>query len=102
MENCVYRFLDKENNIIYIGKAKNLKNRLINHKHLSEECYKERTKIDYTCFENEYEMDFAERYYIQNLNPKYNKSLSDKPISFTSIELDNIKFKIYEIHKIKK
>ena len=28
MKNCVYRFLNKDNEIIYVGKAKNLKNRL--------------------------------------------------------------------------
>lgn len=100
MENCVYRFLDEYENVIYIGKAKNLKNRLNNHKHLPESCYLEQAYIDYACFDNEYEMDFAERYYIQKLTPKYNTKLSDKPISFTSTELDNINFNIYEINQI--
>lgn len=100
MENCVYRFLDEYENVIYIGKAKNLKNRLNNHKHLPESCYLEQAYIDYACFDNEYEMDFAERYYIQKLTPKYNTKLSDKPISFTSTELDNVKFDIYEINQI--
>lgn len=95
MENCVYRFLDEYENVIYIGKAKNLKNRLNNHKHLPESCYLEQAYIDYACFDNEHEMDFAERYYIQKLTPKYNTKLSDKPISFTSTELDNINFNIY-------
>lgn len=100
MENCVYRFLDEDENIIYIGKAKNLKKRLDGHNHLPNECYSERAYIDYACFENEYEMDFAERYYIQKCNPKYNSKLADKPISFTSTELDNVKFEIYEINPI--
>lgn len=96
MENCIYRFLDEYENIIYIGKAKNLYKRLESHKHLPEECYLERAYIDYACFENEYEMDFAERYYIQKLRPKYNSQLANKPISFTSKELDNMKFTRYE------
>ncbi|MCR1851092.1 GIY-YIG nuclease family protein [Paeniclostridium sordellii] len=100
MKNCIYRFLDEDENIIYIGKAKNLKKRLESHNHLSDECYSERAYIDYACFENEYEMDFAERYYIQKSNPKYNSKLADKPISFTSTELDNVKFEIYEINQI--
>ena len=41
LKNCVYRFLDKNNNIIYVGKAKNLKSRLNSHNHLSEKCYDE-------------------------------------------------------------
>lgn len=100
MKNCIYRFLDEDENIIYIGKSKNLKKRLEGHNHLSDECYSERAYIDYACFENEYEMDFAERYYIQKSNPKYNSKLVDKPISFTSTELDNMKFEIYEINQI--
>ena len=97
MKNCIYRFLDEDENIIYIGKAKDLKKRLEGHNHLSDECYLEREYIDYVCFENEHEMDFAERYYIQKCNPKYNSQLANKPISFTSKELDNMKFSIYEI-----
>lgn len=100
MKNCVYRFLDEYENVIYIGKAKNLKTRMNNHKHLPESCYLEQAYIDYACFDNEYEMDFAERYYIQKLTPKYNTKLSDRPISFTSTELDSIKFDIYEINQI--
>lgn len=34
MENCVYRFKDKNNTIIYIGKAIDLKQRLYNHEKL--------------------------------------------------------------------
>lgn len=44
-------------------------------------------------------MEFAERYYIQKINPKYNTMLSDKPISFTLPELDNIKFKDHDINE---
>lgn len=97
MKNCVYRFLDEYENVIYIGKAKNLKTRMNNHKHLPESCYLEQAYIDYACFDNEYEMDFAERYYIQKLTPKYNTKLSDKPISFRSPDLDTIKFEIYGV-----
>ena len=40
---CVYRFIGKNREILYIGKADNLKHRLNGHTHLPEECYK-RTK----------------------------------------------------------
>lgn len=99
MENCIYRFKDEDENIIYVGKAKNLKNRLENHKHLPKECYSEQAYIEYTCFDNEYEMDFAERYYIQKLNPKYNTVLANKPISFSSKELDEKRFELYKLNE---
>ena len=44
MKNCVYRFLNKDNEIIYIGKTKDLDNRIKTHEHLPKECYLERYK----------------------------------------------------------
>ena len=41
MKNCVYRFINKENEIIYIGKSKNLEKRLKGHDHLPNKCYEE-------------------------------------------------------------
>lgn len=77
MKNCVYRFLNQEGEIIYIGKAKNLKNRLYNHKHLPKDCYEERATVEYVAFETEDDMDFAERYYIPKYKPKYNYIYAD-------------------------
>lgn len=99
MNNCIYRFINRDNEIIYIGKAKDLNKRLNNHNHLTEECYEERAYIEYAKFDTEYEMDFAERYYIQKINPKYNTILAGKPISFNCEDLDNKAFKIYEINQ---
>lgn len=96
MNNCVYKFINKYGEIIYIGKSKRLKSRINNHKHLDINCYKELDCITYAAFDSEHEMDFAERYYIQKINPKYNTSLSGKIISFTCNELDNKKFEILE------
>ena len=89
MKNCVYRFLNKDNEIIYIGKAKDLKNRLNGHNHLPAECYDERINIEYVEFEYEEDMNFAERYYIQKNSPKYNTILANKIINISSFELDN-------------
>lgn len=99
MENCVYKFINKDREVIYIGKAKNIINRLSTHNHLPEECYDEIAYVMYTSFDTEYEMDFAERYYIQKLNPKYNTKLSNKPISFDCDDLDNKEFKIHEVNE---
>ena len=40
MKNCIYRFLNKNKEVIYVGKAKDLNKRLSTHKHLDIECYK--------------------------------------------------------------
>lgn len=92
LTNCVYRFLDDENEIIYIGKAKNLKTRLNNHEHLPEECYLERVKTEFLLFETEDDMDFAERYYIPKYKPKYNVIWSAREITINIPMLDEKKW----------
>lgn len=99
MKNCVYKFMNRDGEVIYIGKAKDLKSRLSNHNHLSDNCYNEVVYTMYTTFDTEHEMDFAERYYIQKLAPKYNTILSDRPISFDCDDLDNKIFKIYKVNE---
>lgn len=86
--NCIYRFINYSNEIIYIGKAKDLKKRLKNHKHLSDECYSEIWKIEYCEFNSEYDMDFAERYFIPKVSPKYNTVLSNRSLGVCINELD--------------
>lgn len=89
LRNCVYRFLNFKNEVIYIGKAKNLKQRLASHNHLPDECYKERVSIEFTMFSTEDEMDFAERYYIPKYKPKYNTMMNKRCINIDIAELDN-------------
>lgn len=95
MKNCIYRFLDDNDNIIYIGKAKNLKSRLNGHNHLSKKCYDETKRVEYISFKNENDMDFAERYFIHKENPKYNTALSDKHIDINVIGLDMLSWLKY-------
>ena len=90
MENCIYRFLNKDNEIIYIGKAKKLKQRLKAHKHLPKECYKEIASIEFACFESECEIDIAERYLIPKYKPRYNVAMNNKAINLNISEFDNI------------
>ena len=95
MRNCVYRFLNKDNEVIYVGKAKNLKSRINNHNHLPKECYQERDHIEYIRFKSEADMNFAERYFIMKLNPKYNTILADKDFNINSFELDEKEWCLY-------
>lgn len=90
IQNCIYRFINKDNEIIYIGKAKNLRNRLATHSHLPEMCYEERYKVEFCLFNTEYEMDFAKRYFIPKIKPKYNTVFKDRVMTFDIPELDNI------------
>ena len=90
LTNCVYRFLNKDGQVIYIGKAKYLKQRLSGHNHLPEDCYDEICKIEFCLFDTEDEMDFAERYFIPKIKPKYNTVFKEKIITFEIPKLDSI------------
>lgn len=83
MKNCVYRFKNTSNEIIYIGRAKVLKSRLKGHKHLPTDCYSEVSLIEYTVFDTEDDVDLAERYFISKLKPKYNTEFKGKNITVT-------------------
>ena len=89
MRNCIYRFLNKDSEIIYIGKAVNLTQRMRCHNHLPKSCYEERVMVEFIEFDTEDEMDFAERYYIAKYKPKYNKVYINKIINISIHEFDN-------------
>lgn len=89
----VYRFLNKDGEIIYIGRSKDLKNRLNSHTHLSEECYNEIDRIEYIRCLNDDESSVYERYYINIINPKYNSQYKNS--SEFSFELPEKEWKLY-------
>ena len=68
----VYRFKDKNDEIIYIGKAKTLSSRMSGHNHLPMECYDSIDKIEYIELNNQSEGSMYEIYWINKLSPKYN------------------------------
>lgn len=68
----VYRYLDKDNNIIYVGlTSRPLRQRVNEHK--VEELNAETAKIQYIIVPNESQMHQREWYYIDAYKPKYNK-----------------------------
>lgn len=72
---CIYRFLDKDNNIIYVGKTVDLVNRMTTHfsgGHLDESCYEQVNKIEYIKCENQADMNIKEIYFINKYKPKFN------------------------------
>lgn len=73
----VYKFLNDEDKIIYIGKAKSFRARMSGHDHLSNECYEEIDKIAYSKLSNGDEASIYERYLINKMKPKYNKEFNN-------------------------
>lgn len=71
----VYRFLDYRGNIIYIGKTKNLNQRIYHHfsyGHLPKECYDQVVAVEYIEMVSKGEMDMYEIYLINNVLPYFN------------------------------
>jgi excinuclease ABC subunit C len=89
----VYRFLNKDNGVIYIGKAKNLRARVKqyfqNHDDRPQIPFllSEAVDIDYTVVKTELESLYLERTLIQKYKPKYNIQLRDDK-SYTFIAFD--------------
>jgi excinuclease ABC subunit C len=78
----VYRFFDKNDEIIYVGKAKNLKNRLNSYfqKNLQEKTYRmvnTAVRVDWTIVNTELEALQLEFTWIKSENPKYNIQFKD-------------------------
>lgn len=98
-EYFLYRFLDKFNNIIYIGRTNNIKNRMSQHfknGHLPEECYNSIYKIEYAEIKTYVEMCIYEIYYINKEFPIYNKKSKDSTQKEINIKLPEIEWKILE------
>lgn len=95
IKNCVYRLIGDNGEILYIGKAGNLKQRLSNHIYLPEGCYEKTKRIEYHSFSTKADMDFAEKYYIAKHKPFYNDLLKED-ITIKVKELDDAEFILYE------
>jgi excinuclease ABC subunit C len=79
----VYFFLDNKNNIIYIGKAKNLKQRLLQHLNQSKDILKNTCKIEYKVLNSELEALITEAILIYKYKPFYNiKFKYQKPLKY--------------------
>lgn len=75
---CIYRFLNENNEIVYVGKTTNIKNRMYQHfisgGHLRQEQYNQVVKIEYIECKNEADMSIKEIYFINKYKPKFNIS----------------------------
>ena len=86
----MYRFKNEEGEIIYVGKTKNFKQRMITHfrghGHLPKECYEEVRKIEFLAVEKESLMEIKELYYIAKYQPKYNVKDKSDYLVFSALE----------------
>ncbi|MDQ3143077.1 MAG: excinuclease ABC subunit UvrC [Bacteroidota bacterium] len=80
----VYRFMDDKNGILYVGKAKNLKNRLHNYfgesKYISSKTralIKHAITIEFTLVDTEHDALLLENSLIKKHQPRYNVMLKD-------------------------
>lgn len=97
MKNCVYRFLDANRNVLYIGKTQDLKTRIANHNHLPRKCYEQRKFIEYIELPTVEDMNIMERALIAMVKPPYNTEFKQNNITLHITELSNLKWKRYDI-----
>lgn len=90
----LYRFLNDLDEVIYVGKAKDLTARLKSHNHLPTSCYDEISKIEYSELEKESEQVIYEIYYINLLKPRYN--VDSKSEDDMTIRLPDLTWHTYE------
>lgn len=94
----VYRFIDASNTILYVGKAKNLKNRLSSYfgsrKHMAGKTrvmVRNAARIEFTIVETEQDALLLENTLIKQWQPRYNVMLRDDK-SYSYICIKNERF----------
>lgn len=103
----VYKFLDDENTIIYVGKAKSLKKRVSSYftktnldNRKTYKLVSEITQIEFVIVSSEFDALLLENNLIKEHQPKYNILLKDDK-SFPSICITNERFpRIYSTRRI--
>ena len=92
-EPGVYRFFDESDRVIYVGKAKNLKNRLNSYfqKNLGEKTFRmvhRAVRVDWTIVKSEVEALQLEFTWIKSENPEFNVQFKDdKSYPYLAISL---------------
>ncbi len=83
VEPGIYKFIDENNKIIYVGKARNLRNRVSSYFKTSHDNYKTRVlsrktiRIEFTIVKSEQDALLLENLLIKENQPRYNIQLRD-------------------------
>lgn len=101
----VYRFIDENNRILYIGKTVNMDTRMKQHfsskSHLKKQgkgdLYDKIQRIEYLSCKTEYDALVKELYYINYYKPKYNTASKIKQL-IQPLEKED-KWKVYKVIK---
>lgn len=100
VKNCVYRFLDKNGKILYVGsttQALNLRLGQHNCGHLCDCCKKSTVKVEYIVFPTIMDIRVAELYFINKYQPPYNTQHKyEDGITYTIDQLDNMEWTAYK------
>ncbi len=104
----VYLFKDREGEVLYVGKAKNLKNRIRtyfnknqNHLPRTDLMLKEVTDFDYIIVSSETESLILENNLIKQYRPRFNVKLrDDKNYQFIKIDYGSEIPQIYPVRRI--
>lgn len=91
----IYKFLNDDQEVLYVGKTTNLKDRMFKHfhsGHLSPECYSEVSSIRYIECKTDLEMTIKEIYFIDKYKPKYNSVFVNDESMDPIKEFDDIKW----------
>ena len=107
-EPGVYRFYNKSEKVIYVGKAKNLKNRLTTYfgSNLAQKTYRmvhEAVRVDWTIVKTELEALALEFSWIKQYHPTYNVQFKDdKSYPYLAISLSDEYPRIFITRKEKR
>ncbi len=92
----IYKFVDENDNVLYVGKSRNIKSRIQSHIR-EKQWIKKNCKVFIAETHNHADMDIYELYYINKLNPKYN--IANAYNDGFSINLIDLDFKHYKTIK---
>ena len=92
----VYRMLDKDEKVLYVGKAKNIKKRIVAYSHIDklparlQQMVAQIRRMEFIVVENEAKALLLENELIKKLEPKYNILLKDdKTFPYLSLNLND-------------
>jgi len=96
-EPGIYKFIGEDENVLYVGKAKDLKKRVTSYFNKNQKIYKVKLlvrnaiKIDYTVVHSEHDALLLESTLIKRYQPRYNVMLKDGK-TYVYIRIRNEKF----------